>query len=75
MQIRLSVLCRILTPAFGKEECGVWELFGVIKDALDELGYKIGTTGAQEIEMYNHGAGLAYAYVPVETIEQKEKST
>lgn len=44
----------------------MWELFGVIKDALDELGYRIGTNGAQEIEMYNHGAGLAYAYVPVE---------
>lgn len=76
LYIRLCGSKETSKAAFGKEECGVWELFGVIKDALDELGYKIGTTGAQEIEMYNHGAGLAYAYVPVETIEQKqEKST
>lgn len=47
----------------------LWELFGVIKDALYEPGYRIGTNGAQEIEMYNHAAGLAYAYVPVENYE------
>ena len=44
----------------------MFELFGVIKDALNDLGYQVGTNGAQEIEMYNHGAGLAYAYVQVE---------
>ena len=52
--------------AFGKESCELYELFGVIKDALSENGYTVGTNGAQEIEMYNHGAGLFYAYVQVE---------
>ena len=55
--------------AFGKESCEVYELFGVIKDHLDEHGYDIGTNGAQEIEMYNHSAGISYAYVQV---KQKE---
>ena len=71
LYIRLACTKEAAQAAFGREECGVWELFGVIKDALDALGYRIGTNGAQEIEMYNHGAGLAYAYVPVEAIEHK----
>lgn len=71
LYIRLACTKEIAQTAFGKDECGVWELFGVIKDALDDLGYQVGTNGAQEIEMYNHGAGLAYAYVPVETTKQK----
>ncbi len=66
LYIRLACTKEVAQAAFGKDGCGVWELFGVIKDALDELGCKIGTNGAQEIEMYNHGAGLAYAYVQVE---------
>jgi len=43
----------------------IWKLFGVIKEALEALGFRFNTNGAQEIEMYNHSAGLAYAYVPV----------
>lgn len=66
LYIRLACTKETAQAAFGKDECGVWELFGVIKDALDALGYQIGTNGAQEIEMYNHCAGLAYAYVQVE---------
>ena len=66
LYIRLACTKDVSQTAFEKDECGVWELFGVIKDVLDELGYRIGTNGAQEIEMYNHGAGLAYAYVQVE---------
>lgn len=66
LYIRLICSKEVAHAAFGKEECDVWELFSVIKDVLDELGYSIGTNGAQEIEMYNHGAGLAYAYVQVE---------
>lgn len=49
----------------GKEECEAWELFGFLREAMDAAGYSVGTNGAQEIEMYNHGAGLAYAYVQV----------
>jgi len=67
LYIRLACTKDVAQTAFGRDECGVWELFGVIKDALDGLGYKIGTNGAQEIEMYNHCVGLAYAYVQVET--------
>lgn len=55
--------------AFGKDSCEVFELFGAIKDSLEENGYEIGTNGAQEIEMYNHGAGLSYAYVQVKCKE------
>ena len=51
--------------AFGKDSCELFELFGVIKESLAETGYVLGTNGAQEIEMYNHSAGLFYAYVPV----------
>ena len=65
--IRLACTKEVSQEAFEKDECGVCELFCVIKDALDGMGYKIGTNGAQEIEMYNHGVGLAYAYVQVET--------
>ena len=64
--IRLACTKEVAQTAFGKDECGVWEMFGVIKDALDDLGYQVGTNGAQEIEMYNHSAGLAYAYVQLE---------
>ena len=71
LYIRLACTKEVSQAAFGKDECSVWELFGVIKDALDDLRCKIGTNGAQEIEIYNHGAGLAYAYVPVEKNEHK----
>ena len=74
LYIRLACTKEAAQAVFGKDECDVWELFGVIKDALDVLGYKISTNGAQEIEMYNHGAGLAYAYVPVEETESKGKN-
>lgn len=65
LYIRLACTSAVAQAAFGRERCEVFEMFGVIKDALDELGYRVGTNGAQEIEMYNHGAGLAYAYVQV----------
>ena len=70
LYIRIACTKEVSQAAFGKDECGIWELFGVIKDALDELGYRIGTNGAQEIEMYNHSAGLAYAYVPVAEMDR-----
>ena len=47
--------------AFDKDECGVWELFGVIKDFMSEVGYEFNDC-ASEIEMY--GPDAAYAYVP-----------
>ncbi len=69
LYIRLACTKETAQAAFERDGCEVFELFGVIKDALDELGYKTGTNGAQEIEMYNHGAGLAYAYVQVEVLD------
>lgn len=63
--IRVANTSEIAKAAFGKDSCELYELFGVIKDSLDENGYILGTNGAQEIEMYNHGAGLFYAYVQV----------
>ena len=68
--IRIACTKEVSQAAFGKDECGVWELFGVIKDALNTLGYRFAENGAQEIEMYNHGAGLAYAYVPVAEMDR-----
>lgn len=66
LYIRAACTRETAQAAFGRDACEPWEVFGVIKDALDELGYRIGTNGAQEIEMYNHSAGIAYAYVQVE---------
>lgn len=65
LYIRVANTAETANAAFGKDSCEVYELFGVIKDVLDECGYAFGTSGAQEIEMYNHSAGLFYAYVPV----------
>ena len=70
LYIRIACTKEVSQAAFGKDECGVWELFGVIKDALNTLGYRFAENGAQEIEMYNHGAGLAYAYVPVAEMDR-----
>lgn len=70
LYIRLICNSETARAAFGRAECGVWELFGVIKDTLEPLGYHFAGNGAQEIEMYNHGAGLAYAYVPVEAAKE-----
>ena len=66
LYIRLLCTKEAAQDAFGQDGCKAFELFGVIKDALRDLEYQVGTNGAQEIEMYNHGAGLAYAYVQVE---------
>lgn len=66
LYIRLAGTKEVAQKAFHRDHCDLWELFGIIKDALDSLGYQIGTNGAQEIEMYNHAQGLAYAYVQVE---------
>jgi len=65
LYIRVANTSETAKAAFGKDSCEVYELFGAIKDILDECGYAFSTGGAQEIEMYNHGAGLFYAYVPV----------
>lgn len=66
LYIRVAGSQEVARAAFGKDKCGLWELFGVIKEALSELGYTIGTNGAQEIEMYDHAKGLSYAYVQVQ---------
>lgn len=63
--IRLSATSEVAQAAFGRDRCEPFELFGVIKDALPALGYAFNENGPQEIELYNHSAGLAYAYVPV----------
>lgn len=52
--------------AFGRDSCELYELFGVIREAMEAIGLETGTNGAQEIEMYNHGAGLFYAYAQVQ---------
>lgn len=67
--VRASNTAENAKAAFDKESCEVYELFGIIKDYLGEHGYDIGTNGAQEIEMYNHSAGISYAYIQV---KQKE---
>lgn len=51
--------------AFGKDSCELFELFGFIKDNMNAFGYTHNPNGSQEIELYNHGAGQFYAYVPV----------
>lgn len=51
--------------AFGKDSCEVYEFFGFIRKVMEAAGFSVGDNGAQKIEMYNHGAGMAYAYVPV----------
>ncbi len=49
-----------------KNECAVWELFGVMRERVMPLyNYVFNENGAQEIEYYNHAKGLGYAYVPV----------
>ena len=63
--VRVANSAATARAAFDKDSCELYELFGLIKDSLEENGYVFGTNGAQEIEMYNHGAGLFYAYVPV----------
>lgn len=51
--------------AFGRDKCDLWELFGVIRQAMAAHGYAINPNGAQEMELYCHAEGRAYAYVPV----------
>lgn len=50
---------------FGRDSCEVFELFGFLREVMAAEGYSVGDNGAQEIEMYNHEAGMAYAYVQV----------
>ncbi len=66
LYIRLARTRETAQAVFGREYFEVWELFSVTKSALDSLGYETGTNDAQEIEMYNHNAGLCYAYVQVQ---------
>lgn len=63
--IRVKNTSETAKAAFDKNSCELYELFDVIKASLEENGYALGTSGAQEIEMYNHEAGLFYAYVQV----------
>lgn len=62
---RVWVTQEAAMAAFSRENCEVYELFGVIRAALADNGYVISDSGAQEIEMYDHDDGLFYAYVPV----------
>jgi hypothetical protein len=66
----IRVACDAKSAALlGKSECGVWELFGVIKERVMPLyGYKFNENGAQEIEYYNHSKNISYSYIPVEKI-------
>ena len=52
--IRVACTAETAKAAFDKNSCELHELFGVIKDSLDENGYVLGTNGAQEIEIYNY---------------------
>lgn len=63
---RLACTPETARAAFDKDECGVWELFGVIKDFMSEVGYEFNDF-AGEIEMY--GPDSAYAYVPCRRIK------
>lgn len=65
LYIRVAGTKEVAQAAFGRDECGLWELFGLIKDNMAAEGYVIGTNGAQEIEMYNWAGGVSYAYVQV----------
>lgn len=65
LYIRAAVTKEAAQAAFGRDSCEPYELFGIIKNAMEANGYSIAANGAQEIEMYNHAAGGAYAYVPV----------
>lgn len=64
--IRVKNTEEVARAAFNKDSCELHELFGVIKTFLVNTEYRLGTNGAQEIEMYNWHVGLSYAYVQVE---------
>ena len=65
LYLRAAGNAAVAQAAFGRESCELYEIFGAIKDVMGKAGYVLGTNGAQEIELYNHGAGLSYAYVQV----------
>ena len=65
LYLRVAVTKENARTVFGKETCEGWELFGFLREVMKAAGYSVGSNGAQEIEMYNHGAGMAYAYVQV----------
>lgn len=71
LYIRASGTKEVAQAAFGKDSCELWELFGVIKEAMEAEGYVIGKNGAQEIEIHDHTKyGMedrpCFAYVQVE---------
>ena len=71
LYIRAAGTKAVAQAAFGKEECELYELFGVIKEAMAAEGYVIGTSGAQEMELNDHTKyGMpdrpCYAYVQAE---------
>ncbi len=65
--VYIRVICskKSAQNLLGKDGCDVWELFGFVKEVMALYGYVVNDNGSQEIEMYNHAAGIAYAYVPV----------
>lgn len=65
LYLRAAAMQANAAAVLGKEKCEAWELFGFLREAMNASGYSAGTNGAQEMEMYNHGAGMAYAYVQV----------
>ncbi len=65
LYIRVSCDGNAAARLLGRETCEVWELFGCAKEVMALHGYALNANGAQEIEMYNHDEGKAYAYVPV----------
>jgi hypothetical protein len=69
-KIPASLFIRVLNDRnsakiLGKDECGTWELFGIIKEqAMSKFDCKLAETGAPELECdYKHE--MHYAYVPV----------
>lgn len=73
MYLRVACDRNSANKLLDKEECGVWELFDCLKEVMQLHGYAINDNGAQEIEMYNHGEGKAYAYVPVKRRDAMER--
>jgi hypothetical protein len=51
----------------GKDSCQTFELFPLIYDVMNKLGYKYADNGAQEIECdYSKDMSIAYAYVAID---------
>lgn len=44
--VRLACTPQVAQIAFGRDRCEAWELFGIVKEALDDLGYQFAENGA-----------------------------